>query len=1336
MTITGEGALVGPWRLVQRLGAGGMGEIWRAEGPDGAVAVKLLPAHLDDDHLRRRFAREGRALLALHHPNVVRALALGETAEGRPYLAMELLRGESLAERLRARGVLRATDAAGVVLQAAAGLAAAHRAGLVHRDVKPANLFLREDGVVKVLDFGVALRTATAPGDEAERLTLTGLVGTPSYMAPEQASGGRDEDERTDVWGLGAVLHRALAGHPPFRAGRQPYAELYRVINDPPDALPPWVSAALAAIVQRALQKDPAERFASMEAMREALATAHAEVQAEAQARDAGEVTAPGDALYAGAGAGADAPEHGSPPPPSVLDEEVRLVVALLAEEVNGTVGLAGFLREVRRHGGRASALQQRRAVAVFGGAEWAGDEVDRALAAALAARPFAARLGVGTGRAVVHASGDGHALLGEAFSAAAEALSAAASAASTAVSSPGGRGAPAPSAPTVGACPTTARHAQGAFRLDGPCVIGALPGPRGPAVREVGGVEVPFVGRDAEVRRLLALVERAGEASRAQVAVVVGAPGIGKSRLRLEVRRRCAALARPVVQLEARGEVARMLAPHAAMQGLLRRHAELPEGTAADEARARVQALVAGAGLPPPQQADTVAFVGELLGVPFPETAHLRTARAEPAVMRDRIRLALGDLFEALAGQATVLLVVEDLQWVDAASLEVVDFLLQRLGERSLAVLATARPELAAERPDVLPGAERLELRELGPRDVGAIVERILGRGEPAVVERAAGNPYFAEELSLAVREGAAPESLPPTVEGAVQARFDKLHEGERDLLKRAAVIGRRFWTESLVALGAADAAQLLPALRRRDLAVPRPESRLAGCREWAFRHAVVQEVVLRSLTDAQRRALHLQAAAWLAALPDAAPEELARHYVEAASPARARPYWLAAAAAAERRGDSREVVAFTDRVLDAPGVAAEGAASSPGAAALPPAEEMRLRVRRLQALAWLGRHDDEQREVAALDVVERRAGEAAAPALRVEAWRQRAHLRRRKGERDGALEAADRAVEAGEAVADGTLLARAFLTRVEMLSYLGRFDEAGAAAAQAVAAAGRVRPADQLAARAAAATAKAIAAGYSGHAATALAAVREAREAHEEAGDLRQVANMAVNEGAMLATLGDATAADRMQGYVLGMTRSLGLKRIEAFALHNRGLARARLGDFAGGVALEDEAIALARQIGSPRVLAASLAYRSAIHREAGDVAAALADAEAAVAAGGAAGPMVELSCRAALAAALAAAGHAAPALEEADRALARRDAAGGMEEFEVDLLLARHDALSALGRAGEARAALVAARAAFDHHLAEIPDAHFRRTFSERVPAHARLLALTGPAAPAPG
>jgi hypothetical protein len=113
-----------------------------------------------------------------------------------------------------------------------------------------------------------------------------------------------------------------------------------------------------------------------------------------------------------------------------------------------------------------------------------------------------------------------------------------------------------------------------------------------------------------------------------------------------------------------------------------------------------------------------------------------------------------------------------------------------------------------------------------------------------------------------------------------------------------------------------------------------------------------------------------------------------------------------------------------------------------------------------------------------------------------------------------------------------------------------------------------------------------------------------------------------------------------------------------------------------------------------------------------------------------------MVELSCRAALAAALAAAGHAAPALEEADRALARRDAAGGMEEFEVDLLLARHDALSALGRAGEARAALVAARAAFDHHLAEIPDAHFRRTFSERVPAHARLLALTGPAAPAPG
>ncbi|HEV8321517.1 MAG TPA: protein kinase, partial [Myxococcota bacterium] len=775
----------GRWRLVAALGAGGMGEVFRAEGPGGEVAaVKILAGGAAGAEAARRFEREARVLLSLRHANLVGAYEAGRADDGRPFLAMELLEGESLAEVLARQGALSAAEVVRIGRAAAAGIGAAHAAGIVHRDVKPGNLFACADGTLKVLDFGLAL--PLAPPEQAgdpTRLTRTGMiVGTPSYMAPEQASGGRTEDARTDVWALGAVMHHALAGRPPFWADGHWTAELVRILTEPPDPLPRAVPAKLAAVLVRALRKDAAERFQTMTELSDALTDALAEVGAiaEAPTGTAAAAEPPGRGV---------APVGTGPAPIPPLAEELRLVSVLLADGVAGAAALAGVVGAVRRHGGAAAPLRGGTVVGVFGGAEWTGDEATSAVRAALLARDHAARIGVGTGKARVRASGEGAgAVTGAALRAAADALAAAAAAGggrgpaggaarpasidaaadTAAIGAVGGHGAAGAGSggATVGACPETQRRIHGGFEVEGARVRAERAGRRVLGVREVGGAEVPFLGRARELGRLTDLIGRARDEGRAQAALVVGPPGIGKSRLRFELQRWLEAQPQRSFYFEGRGEAARTISSNAAMLEVVRTRAKIPEGTPHDEGRAAIEALVAAALVPAEKVRGTTDFVGELLGVRFPQNVHLRTARADPQVMADRTRLAVGDLFEAFTQQGLVVLAIEDLHWVDAASSTLVEFLLVRLQERPFVVVATARPELFAERPDALPGAERIDLRELSQRDVAAIVERILGdasappasgRGDRAVqvlvqaaiVDRAGGNPYFAEELA-----------------------------------------------------------------------------------------------------------------------------------------------------------------------------------------------------------------------------------------------------------------------------------------------------------------------------------------------------------------------------------------------------------------------------------------------------------------------------------------------------------------------------------------------------------------------------------------------------------
>ncbi|WP_437971992.1 protein kinase [Sorangium sp. So ce260] len=261
-------------RLVRILRRGGMGSIWVADRLPlkAQVAVKFMsPEFADDPGYVERFRREAVAAAQINSPHVAQVLDHGLTAEGMPYIAMELLRGEDLRARIRRLGRLPLGEVARIVAQTAKALGQAHRLGIVHRDIKPDNLFLTEvDGetFVKVLDFGIAKRARDM------RVTSTGnVVGTPLYMSPEQLISPKDLDFRADLWALGVVAYHAITGQAPF--GGDSLAALTLLVHTgkfkPPSALRPEAPPALDDWMRKALQIDPSARFGSAREMADAL---------------------------------------------------------------------------------------------------------------------------------------------------------------------------------------------------------------------------------------------------------------------------------------------------------------------------------------------------------------------------------------------------------------------------------------------------------------------------------------------------------------------------------------------------------------------------------------------------------------------------------------------------------------------------------------------------------------------------------------------------------------------------------------------------------------------------------------------------------------------------------------------------------------------------------------------------------------------------------------------------------------------------------------------------------------------------------------------------------
>jgi len=333
----------GRYCLVGRIGVGGMGEVWEANDTvlGRRVALKVLVQELaDDPRATRRFVREARATAKLTHPNVTRVYDFGRDG-GLPYLVMELLEGDTLAERL-AGGPMPPAEAARIGAAVADALDAAHSQGIIHRDVKPSNVLLTPASEVKVMDFGIA-----AAADETHSTTGSGLYGTAAYISPERAA-GQAATPAADVYSLGAVLYELLTGRPPF-LGDSPVLVVRAHLHQPPRPvweLAPWVPARLADACEAALAKDPAQRPSSAAALAIRLRAAYSGPAAPVPGSDEARTTRLRPA------------KHRDPASRQQPTEPTRVITAAPAESSIATTLKLGVGRAVwRRHRRRTARL-------------------------------------------------------------------------------------------------------------------------------------------------------------------------------------------------------------------------------------------------------------------------------------------------------------------------------------------------------------------------------------------------------------------------------------------------------------------------------------------------------------------------------------------------------------------------------------------------------------------------------------------------------------------------------------------------------------------------------------------------------------------------------------------------------------------------------------------------------------------------------------------------------------------------------------------------------------------------------------------------------------------
>ena len=937
-----------------------MGEVWRAwdERLRRWVALKQVRADAAPRHGRERLRREARAVARLNHPAIVHVYDLLEGEDG-DWIVMELVEGRTLRRLLDEETVVAPARAVQLGRQVAEGLAEAHAHGILHRDLKATNVVVTPFGRAKILDFGLAKEILREDGGESQEQTVStpGLIlGTCYAMSPEQAF-GRPLDERSDLFSLGSLLYEMLTGEPPFRAETAALS-LARVVHfelPPLQESHPELPVEVCDLVDWLLQKEPSQRPQSTAVVLQALEAAglfgggavpalrsasssglddetvvtlveqpaHPVARPAREAREEGGRQSSGERRTVTIVCCALGPLDRASGESGGLDLEVLSEAAMAFESLG---------REVCRElDGSLGAVFHRMLWLCFGYPQAQENDAERAvraareLAARFAALPFAAahrlavRAGVHTGPAVVvtrPATGEalqpGHTFdIALAIQGQVPAGRIAVSAASRQLLA--GR---------FATQPLPAVHLKD---LDATVAVYEIGLPREPADREDSPLP-PLVDREAELQILLDRF-RLARSGTGQAVLLAGDAGVGKSRLVQALFEQIAALSpTSPTRLIAHGSAFAQNTPLAPILHLLSRALFAADGAGSGEEKLRqMEEVLDQHALPVSEYAP---LLGALLSLPVEE--RYPPLVLSPEARRKRTLAAILALLGAMADRHPLVLVIEDLHWIDPSTLDLLDLLLRELPVLPLLLVATFRPELTPPWHHQT-AVTQLRLGGLSTIHTEQLIERVT-RGKPLspeiqreIVARTDGIPLFVEELIKAVLEAGVsprqPEGIPFTLGGSLLARLDRLGEA-KPVAQLAAVLGRTFSLELLEALSWIKGAALSSALGRLVQAEILYRRGPAPAARYIFKHALIQDAAYLSLLASDRRELHRRLAFLLQeefpAIAEAEPELMAHHCERGGLTVEAVDYLQEAGRRAAQRSAHVEAMSQLNRALD----------------------------------------------------------------------------------------------------------------------------------------------------------------------------------------------------------------------------------------------------------------------------------------------------------------------------------------------------------------------------------------------------------------------------------
>lgn len=847
------GAFIADRFRIERLAkTGGMGHVYRTRdvaNGEARCAVKVLPpgeeAEQEDID---RFAREAEVLSRLKHPGIVSYVTHGFTTDGRPYLAMDWLDGEELSARL-ARGLLDVGSAIALITSLADALAFAHQSGIVHRDLKPANVILRDGGLdcPVLVDFGVARWAG-----RTMRQTRSGaLIGTPEYMAPEQARGQFDVGPSADVFALGCILFEALTGKAPFQ-GDHVATVLTKILFEevpPLRSILPDAPADLEALCARLLSKEPKQRpsdaIALLSELRALSASTPARPGSTPRRRPGGALSGAEQMLFSLVIA---SPRIEIDPESSTTVRAPSSLVAPLPVR-----GLSELGAQVERLAdGSVAAVVSR-----------AGNAMDQAAQAARCALTLLERMPgsqivLVTGRGALGARG--RVPEGEVWSRASSLL---------------GRRVSAGDEGTAGIWldDVSAGLLGPEFRVErelgSPVLLGLRAGGESGEGRSLLGRSIPVLGRERELGLLMTMLEGAIEEQAPGAAILIAPGGMGKSRLLHEMISRVRRDLPEVLVMISRGDPASSLSTYGLLVRALRQLAGVRVVDDAAEQRRKLEARITGRAS---DEAGRRA-VAPLVEICEVQEADEKQKPPTPVVgdkpLAERVELALVTWLAAECADRPIVFAIEDLHAADAASSRAVGVALRSLKDAPFFVVATHRADDARPRVPWGGNVQEIRLGGLSKRASERLVRSALGDGvEPSVVtrliEQAEGNPLYLEELIRAYTSGKT-DAAPETVLAMLQARILRMTAGARRILRIASLFGDTFWRGGLLYLLGLDKTTdqravdpWLEELMAAEMINPHAESRFPGDREYGFRHGLMREAAYGLLTEDDRKLGH----------------------------------------------------------------------------------------------------------------------------------------------------------------------------------------------------------------------------------------------------------------------------------------------------------------------------------------------------------------------------------------------------------------------------------------------------------------------------------------------